>query len=151
MKWITRERPKIDRIACPWLVARFIDVDAEFLYVPNDSVLDVARDTGAIPYDIPGVELTHVGEKCSFDAILAKYALTDPALHALADIVRAADTDTLEQSPQAAGLLAITLGLAQRFEDDNALLAQGMIIYDALYTWCRGLRAERHGWNPGVM
>jgi hypothetical protein len=151
MKWITRERPKIDRIACPWLIARFIDREAEFLYVAKDRVLEVARETGAIPYDVPDVELTHVGEKCSFDAFLAKYTLDDPALHALADIIRAADTDTLERSRQAPGLLAITLGLAKNFEDDHALLAQGMILYDALYAWCSDLRGERHGWNPSAM
>jgi hypothetical protein len=151
MKWITRERPKIDRIACPWLIARFIDREAEFLYVPKDRVLEVARETGAIPYDVPDVELTHVGEKCSFDAFLAKYELDDPALAALAEIIRAADTDTLERSRQAPGLLAITLGLAKNFEDDHALLAQGMILYDALYAWCTDLRGERHGWNPAAM
>src|SRR4051794_713772 len=112
MKWITRERPKIDRIACPWLIRRFVDRDAEFLYVPKDKVMETAKAAGAVPYDVPNVELTHDGELCSFDAFLKKYELRDPALHDLAAIVRAADTDTLEKSPQAPGLLAITLGLS---------------------------------------
>lgn len=151
MKWVTRERPKIDRIACPWLIKRFIDREAEFLYVPKDRVLAVAQETGAIPYDIPGVELTHVGELCSFDAFLAKYRLDDSALHELAKIVRAADTDTLERSAQAPGLLAITLGLSANFQDDQEMLLQGVVIYDALYSWCESLRAERHGWYPDKM
>lgn len=151
MKWITRERPKIDRIACPWLIARFIDREAEFLYVPKDQVFEVARQTGAIPYDIPGAELTHVGELCSFDAFLKRYDLTDPALQSLAKIVRAADTDTLDQSPQAPGLLAITLGLSANFQNDQEMLRHGLVIYDALYTWCRSLVTERHGWYPEKM
>jgi hypothetical protein len=110
MKWITRERPKIDRIACPWLIKRFIDAEAEILYVPAAELLAVAERQGAIPFDVPGVELTHRGPLCSFDAFLDKYKLADPALARLATIVRAADTDTLESSPQAPGLLAITLG-----------------------------------------
>ena len=134
MKWVTRERPKIDRIACPWLIARFVDPEAEFLYVPRDEVLRVAAETGAIPYDVPNVELTHVGDRCSFDAILARYGLTDPALQRLAVIVRAADTDRLDLAPQAAGLLAISLGLSANFPDDHAMLAQGMLVYDALYS-----------------
>jgi hypothetical protein len=148
MQWITRERPKIDRLACPWLIQRFIDKDAEFLYVPTADVLPTAATTGAIPYDIPGVELTHDGPLCSFDAFLKKYELRDPALQHLAIIVRAADTDTLFLSPQAPGLLAITLGLAANITDDHALLAQAIIIYDALYTWCQSLTQERHGWHP---
>ena len=137
MKWITRERPKIDRIACPWLVARFIDREPEFLYVAAAEVLPVAQATGAIPYDIPGVELTHVGELCSFDAFLAKHGLTDPALVRLATIVRGADTDRLELAPQSAGLLAISLGLSRCHADDHAMLAHGMVLYDALYAWCQ--------------
>jgi hypothetical protein len=148
MKWITRERPKIDRIACPWLIQRFVDPAAEFLYVPKDDVLRIAAETGAIPYDVPGVELTHVGELCSFDAILAKYGLTDPVLQQLAVIVRAADTDRLDLAPQAAGLLAISLGLSANFSDDHAMLSQGMIVYDALYSWCRSHQEERHHWQP---
>lgn len=148
MKWITRERPKIDRIACPWLIQRFIDKEAEFLYVPNDQVLDVATETGAIPYDVPNVELTHVGEFCSFDAFIKKYKLVNPALESLAEIVRAADTDSLENSLQAPGLLAITLGLSQNIQNDQEMLKIGLIIYDALYTWCQSLANERHGWHP---
>ena len=113
MKWVTRERPKIDRIACPWLIARFIDKAPEFLYVPSDKVLDTARETGATPYDIPGVEMGHDGELCSFDTFLRKYKLTDPALQRLATIVRGADTDRLDLAPQAAGLLAISLAMQE--------------------------------------
>ena len=137
MKWVTRERPKIDRIACPWLVARFIDAEAEFLYVPAADVLRVAVQTGATPYDVPGVEMGHVGELCSFDAFLAKHGLTDPALVRLATIVRGADTDRLELAPQSAGLLAISLGLSRCHADDHAMLAHGMVLYDALYAWCQ--------------
>ena len=147
MKWITRERPKIDRIACPWLIKRFIDPDAEFLYVPPDKVVVVARETGATPYDIPGVELSHVGEFCSFDAFLKKYKLTDPGLVNLAVIVRGADTNRLDLAPQAAGLLAISLGLSHCISDDHELLKQGMIVYGALYAWCRQLQVEQHNWN----
>jgi hypothetical protein len=144
MKWITRERPKIDRVACPWLIARFVDPEAEFLYVPRDEVLRIAAETGAIPYDVPGVELTHVGDLCSFDAIVARYGLTDPALQQLAVIVRAADTDRLDLAPQAAGLLAVSLGLSANFADDHAMLAQGMVVYDALYSWCRSCQGQTH-------
>ena len=130
MKWVTRERPKIDRIACPWLIARFIDKTPEFLYVPAGEVLRVAQETGAIAYDIPGVEMSHVGELCSFDAFLKKYNLTDPALQQLAVIVRGADTDRLDLAAQSAGLLAISLGLSRNFKDDHALLRQGMVMYE---------------------
>lgn len=147
MKWVTRERPKIDRIACPWLIARFIDNTPEFLYVPSNQVLAVAADTGALPYDIPDVELSHVGELCSFDAFLKKYHLTDPALHQLAVIVRAADTARLDLSPQAAGLLALSLGLSHNFTDDHEMLRHGMLMYDALYSWCRYGRTQTHGWH----
>jgi hypothetical protein len=147
MKWITRERPKIDRIACPWLIRRFVDPEAEFVYVPSAQVLAEADRLGAIPYDIPGVELTHDGPFCSFDAILKKYGLKDPTLQRLATIVRAADTDTLHESAQAPGLLAITLGLSATIRDDHALLAIGLQLYEALYTWCRDLAGERHGWQ----
>ena len=148
MKWITRERPKIDRIACPWLIARFIDKAPEFLYVPTDRVLDVARETGAVPYDVPGVEMSHVGELCSFDAFLKKYKLNDPALEQLATIVRGADTARLDLAPQAAGLYAISLGLSQTFADDHEMLRHGMVMYDALYAWCRDCQKETHGWPP---
>jgi hypothetical protein len=137
MKWITREHPKIDRIACPWLVARFIDSDAEFLYVPAADVQRVARETGAIPYDVPGAELGHVGERCSFDAFLSRYGLTDAALARLAPIVRGADTDRLDLTPQSAGLYAISIGLSKCHADDHVMLAHGMVMYDALYAWCQ--------------
>jgi hypothetical protein len=137
MKWVTRERPKIDRIACPWLIQRFIDREAEFLYVPASEVLQVAQETGATPYDIPGVEMGHVGEMCSFDAFLAKYRLDDPALQKLASIVRGADTSRLDLTLQSAGLHAISLGLSLNFTDDHEMLRHGMVMYDALYAWCR--------------
>ena len=148
MKWVTRERPKIDRIACPWLIARFIDKEPEFLYVPSAQVLTTAASTGAIPYDIPGVEMSHVGERCSFDAFLFKYGLIAPALQQLAAIVRGADTSRLDLTPQSAGLYAISLGLSRIFADDHAMLAHGMVVYDALYAWCDGGRAETHRWPP---
>ncbi len=148
MKWITRERPKIDRIACPWLVARFIDQDPEFLYVPSGDVLSVANKTNAIPYDIPGVELTHEGEMCSFDAFLKKYQLDDPALQRLALIVRGADTSRLQLTPQSAGLYALSLGLSHDFADDHEMLKHGMVMYDALYAWCKHCQGESHNWPP---
>lgn len=151
MKWVTRERPKIDRIACPWLIARFIDKTPEFLYVPADQVLQVANAAGAIPYDIPGVEMSHVALLCSFDAFLKKYQLTDPALHQLAQIVRGADTSRLDLTPQSAGLYAISLGLSHNFSDDHEMLKQGIVIYDALYTWCRFCQGETHNWPPGYI
>ena len=137
MKWITRERPKIDRIACPWLVARFIDAEAEFLYVPRGDVQRIALETGAIPYDVPGAELGHVGDLCSFDAFLSNYKLDDPALAYLAAIVRGADTDRLNLTPQSAGLHAISLGLSACHADDLQMLAHGRVLYDALYAWCQ--------------
>jgi hypothetical protein len=148
MKWITRERPKIDRIACPWLVARLIDRQAEFLYVPARDVLRIAEETGAIPYDVPGVELSHVGDLCSFDAFLAKYRLDDPALRQLAVIVRGADTSRLDLTPQSAGLYALSLGLSQTFADDHEMLKHGMVMYDALYAWCQHCQNESHTWPP---
>jgi hypothetical protein len=148
MKWITRERPKIDRIACPWLIARFIDKEPEFLYVPARDVLRIAQEQGATPYDVPGVELTHVGELCSFDAFLAKYALHDPALNHLAEIVRGADTARLDLTPQSAGLYALSLGLSRNHGDDHEMLRHGMVMYDALYAWCRECQGETHNWPP---
>jgi hypothetical protein len=148
MQWVTRERPKIDRVACPWLVRRFIDPDAEFLFVPPAEVASVSRRTGAIPYDIEGVELSHEGPKCSFDAFLAKYQLDDPALAELARIVRGADTDCLSLAPECSGLLAISLGLSRLYADDHDQLDHGFVIYDALYAWIREARTERHDWNP---
>ncbi len=148
MEWVTRERPKIDRIACPWLILRFIDSQAQFRYVPADQVLGVARQTGAIPYDIPGVELTHVGELCSFDAFLKKYQLDAPALAHLASIVRGADTSRLDLTPQSAGLYAISLGLSATITDDHEMLRHGLVMYDALYAWCAKLQNETHAWPP---
>ncbi len=136
MKWVTRERPKIDRIACPWLVTRFIDEAPEFLYVPAGDVLQAAAETGATPYDVSGVELGHHGDQCSFDAFIAKYQLTDPPLQKLATIVRAADTGRPDLAKEAAGLLAISKGLSLNFEDDHEMLNAGMVMYDALYAWC---------------
>ena len=147
-RWVTRERPKIDRIACPWLISRFIDRAAEFIYVPAENVLTVARETGAIPYDIPGAALTHVGEYCSFDAILLKFNLHDPALQQLALIVRGADTSRLDLTPQSPGLYAVSLGLSQIFPDDHEMLRHGMVVYDALYAWCAKLQNETHNWPP---
>src|SRR5678815_3633668 len=148
MKWITRARPKIDRIACPWLIQRFIDRDAEFIFVPPTEVLQKAAELNAVPFDVEGVELSHDGPLCSFDAILKKYEIDDPALKEIAVIVRGADTDRLDLAPQAAGLLAISLGLSRNFPDDHELLSRGFVLYDALYTWLREVRNERHTWNP---
>ena len=150
MKWITRERPKIDRIACPWLVARFVDPDAEFLYVRSSDVQRIADETDAIPYDVPGVELTHVGELCSFDAFLKKYELNDPALQQLARIVRGADTSRHDLTPQSAGLYALSLGLSNNFADDHRMLEHGMVMYDALYAWCKHCQTESHNWPPSA-
>lgn len=148
MKWITRERPKIDRIACPWLITRYIDAEPEFLYVPSGDVLRLAREKNATPYDIPGVELSHAGELCSFDAFLKKYQLDEPALRQLAQIVRGADTSRLDLTPQSAGLYAISLGLSHCFADDHEMLRHGLVLYDALYTWCKDCQGESHNWPP---
>jgi hypothetical protein len=136
MQWITRERPKIDRIACPWLIARFIDKEPEFLYVPGGEVMRIAQETGAIPYDVSGVELGHHGDQCSFDAFIGKSQLKDAALDKLALIVRAADCSAPQLAKEAAGLLAISRGLSLNFSDDHEMLKHGMVIYDALYAWC---------------
>ncbi len=148
MKWITRERPKIDRIACPWLIARFIDLAAEFIFAPPADVKRLAQELDAIPFDVEGVELSHDGPLCTFDALLAKYQLDDPSLQELAVIVRGADTARFELAPQAAGLLAISLGLSYNFSDDREQLKQGFVLYDALYSWSRHVRGETHSWNP---
>jgi rhodanese-related sulfurtransferase len=147
--WITRDRPKIDRIACPWLVRRFIDPEAVFFYVPTENVFAVAAATGASAYDIPGAEpFSHDGELCSFDLFLRVYDIHDPALDALALIVRGADTGRLELTPQSPGLLALSLGLSANFADDHAMLEHGLTMYDALYAWCRGCQNETHNWTP---
>jgi hypothetical protein len=148
MKWVTRERPKIDRLACPWLITRFIDKEAEFLYVPPSEVATTADRSGAIPYDVPGVKFSHVGEHCSFDAFLLAYQLDDPALRRLASIVRGADTSRLDLTPQSSGLFAISLGLSSVFADDQAMLRWAMTMYDALYAWCRDHQDETHAWPP---
>ena len=149
-RWVTRERPKIDRIACPWLIARFVDSEAEFLYVPTKQVLEAAKEREATPYDIPDVHFSHEGERCSFDAFLKHYRLADPALEQLALIVRGADTARLDLAPQAAGLAAISLGLSRNFADDHEMLEHGMVMYDALYAWCKEGRDEVHTWNPAA-
>jgi len=143
-KWVTREHPKIDRIACPWLIRRFIDPRAQFLYVPSAEVHAVAKTQQAIPYDVSDVQFTHRGELCSFDAFLADFGLDDPALADLALIVRGADTGKPELTPQSPGLLAVSLGLSLNYADDHAMLEQGMVIYDALYAWVRSARARAH-------
>lgn len=147
MKWITRERPKIDRVACPWLISRFIDKEPEFIFVPAGEVWSKAKEFDAVPYDMEGVEMSHVGPLCSFDAFLKKHGLTDPALLDLAVIVRGADTDALDLAPQCAGLLAISLGLSELFQDDHEQLRHGFVIYDALFEWLKRGRSERHEWN----
>jgi len=145
-KWVTRERPKIDRIACPWLIRRFIDPRAEFIYAPASEVLSVAAKTGATPFDIEGVEFAHEGDRCSFDTLLRIYGIEDAPLDQLATIVRGADTSRHDLAPQCGGLFAISLGLSANFSDDHEMLAHGMVIYDALYTWCRSLQSETHNW-----
>jgi rhodanese-related sulfurtransferase len=143
-KWVTREHPKIDRIACPWLVSRFINPRAEFIYVPADEVLAAAEERNATPYDIKGVQFGHVGDHCSFDAIIHHFEIKDPALDHLALIVRGADTSRPDLTPQCEGLLAISYGLSANHPDDHEMLKHGLVIYDALYRWCR-LEAERQG------
>jgi len=139
MKWVTRERPKVDRIACPWLIKRFVDAEAEFLYVPGDQVKAVAEREGATPYDIPGAELGHHGEECSFDAIINRYGLAakEPALKRLALIVRGADTDQRDLTPESRGLVAIAQGFSLAYENDQQQLAAELPVYDALFAWCK--------------
>ena len=137
MKWITREKARVDRIACPWLISRFIDRDAEFLFVPSDQVMTVASRDQAIPYDVPDVELGHHGDHCSFDAFLEKYRLDDPALRALALIVRGADTSNLALTPESAGLFAYATGFAATSKDDFDNMARQFPAYDALYAYCQ--------------
>ena len=139
MKWITRERPKVDRVACPWLIKRFIDPTAEILYVPSDEVMTVADREGAIPFDVSDVEFGHHGPECSFDAIVKKYSLSDPALIRLAVIVRGADTDAKDLTPESRGLEAIAEGFRLAYDDDQELLEHEMPVYDALYAYCQEL------------
>lgn len=148
MKWITRERPKIDRIACPWLIKNFVDLGAEFIYVPKEQVLDKAKEFDAIPYDIPGAEYSHYGSECTFDFIVKKHHLVDPALHQIAEIVRGADTDRFDLAPQSAGLWAISAGLSYNYKNDHEMLHVGMTVYDALYSWAKYVQQEKHTWNP---
>jgi len=150
--WVTRARPKVDRIACPWLIRRFVDPDAVILYVDPPEVLDVADRFAAAPFDVDGVFWSHRGEHCSFDTMLDELGLEIPALRRLAEIVRGADTARPELSPQAPGLLAASLGLSRMFKDDQAQLEAGMGLYDAFYRWCRDATEETHNWpaaRPG--
>lgn len=144
MKWITRERPKIDRIACPWLIKKFVDQDAEFIFVPFDSVLTKAKELDAIPFDIPNVEFTHYNEECTFDYIIKKYKIDDPAVLIMSKIVRGADTDRHDIAKESAGLWAISAGLSHNITDDSELLKNGMLIYDALYSWATHLYQQKH-------
>lgn len=144
MNWITRERPKIDRIACPWLIKRFIDKEAQFYFVAFKEVKRKAAELKAIPFDVPGVEFTHYKDQCTFDYFVKKYEISDPAIHTIANIVRAADTDRHELASEAAGLWAIFAGLSFNIKDDAELLQQGMVIYDALYTWAKHLQKVKH-------
>jgi hypothetical protein len=137
MKWVTRERPKVDRIACPWLIKRFVDPEAKFLYVPADEVTAVAEREGAIPFDVPGADLGHHGDECSFDAIIRTYRLTDPALQQLALIVRGADTAAKDLTPESRGLEAIAEGFRLAYQDDQEQLVRETPVYDALYAYCQ--------------
>lgn len=148
MKWITRERPKIDRIACPWLIKNFVDKEAEFIYVPKELVFEKAKELDAVPYDIPGAEYSHEDERCTFDFIVKKHDITDPAILQLAEIIRGADTYRFDLAPQAAGLWAISAGLSHNYKNDLEMLEFGMKIYDALYSWAKYVQEERHNWNP---
>ncbi len=152
MRWITRERPKIDRVACPWLISRFIDPEAEFIFVPPTEIAEKAKELDAVPYDVHGVELTYEGDLCSFDAFLKKYNLDEPELRYLALIVRGADTDRHDLTPESVGLFAISLGLSDmHLGDDQAVLRDGFIVYDALYRWLKFCRSEKHLWFPPTL
>src|SRR3972149_1643940 len=148
MKWITRERPKIDRIACPWLIKRFIDKDAEFVYVPFNEVILKAKELNAIPFDVPDVEFSHYGELCTFDYFIEKYKINDSAVRTMSVIIRGADTDRHDIASQSSGLWAISAGLSHNIKDDNQLLELGIILYDALYSWAKLLMQEKHTQNP---
>lgn len=138
MKWITRSQVRIDRVACPWLIRRFVDSEADFLFVPKNQVVQIAADSGAIPFDVPGVELGHHNGCCSFESILRKYDLSEPALHRMASIIRTADLGPDEvHDPVADGLKAIAIGYSLRYPDDNENLERQFEVYDALYAWCR--------------
>ena len=149
MKWVTRSRPKVDRVACPWLIKRFVDPQAEFLYVPTDQVMEVAKREGAIPFDVANVELGHDGPNCSFDAIIKKYNLTDRALQRLAVIVRGADTEAKDLTPESRGLEAIAEGFRLVYGDDHELLERELSVYDALYAYCQSIEEENT--RPGKM
>ncbi|PZR06406.1 MAG: AraC family transcriptional regulator [Flavobacterium psychrophilum] len=148
MKWITRERPKIDRLACPWLIKRFIDKEAEFIYVPYNQVLSLAEDLGAIPFDITGAEYTHYDDLCTFDYIIKKHKIEDPGVIAMSSIVRGADTDRHDLAPQASGLWAISAGMAYNEPNDQLLLEKAMVLYDALHSWAKNLQDVKHGQQP---
>jgi len=137
MKWITRERPKIDRIACPWLIRKFVDSEAEFIYVPKEQVFDKAKELNAIPFDIPGAEYSHYGDECTFDYIIKKHNINDSSLMQIAVIVRGADTDKFILAEQSAGLWAISAGLSINYKDDLEMMSVGMKIYDGLYSWSK--------------
>jgi len=148
MNWITRERPKIDRIACPWLIKKFVDKDARFYFVPFEEVKPQAESLNATPFDIPGVEITHYEDRCTFDYLVEKYEIKDDAIDTIAEIVRGADTDHHELASESSGLWAISAGLSYNIKDDMQLLQVGMGIYDALYSWAKHLQNERHTQNP---
>lgn len=148
MKWISREHPKIDRIACPWLIKNFVDKEAEFLYTPKELVLEKAKELDGIPYDIAGVEYTHYGSQCTFDYIIKKHGITDEALLEIATIVRGADTDSFQLAPQSAGLWSISAGLSYNYSNDYEMLDIAMKMYDALYSWAKYVRGEKHNWTP---
>lgn len=147
MKWITREQPKIDRIARPWLIKNFVDKDAAFIYVPKEQVFEKAKELDAIPYDIPGAEYSHYGVECTFDFIIKKNNIHDPAVLQLALIVRGADTDRFDLAQQSAGLWAISAGLSHNYKDDHEMLELGMKLYDSLYSWAKYVQQEIHTWN----
>ena len=147
-RWVTRHRPKIDRIVCPWLIRRFVNPNAEFLYVPPSEVLDVADRFNALPFDIPNTFWSHRDDTCSFDTMVTEFGLASPALDRLALVIRAADTDRHDLSPQAAGLLALSVGLSRQYKDDIDQLNAAMPLYDALYRWARDGFEEGHDWPP---
>lgn len=149
-RWVTRERPKIDRIACPWAILRFIDPAAEIHFVPAGDVRAAAERLHALPFDVADVRFSHRGERCTFDTLLDEFGLDDPPLRRLSVIIRGADTGRLDFAPEAAGLLAASLGLSRLCADDRTMLSHGMILYDALYAWARDASGETHGWPPAA-